>query len=106
MRRGLPKEASTRRALYGLALLESLVGLAAVFAPTALGLHRLAFPPDTDAAWDSKIGWRLCNGAIAGWPATPAPNCDRLRMCDNEGGLSETEHSRLKQMMAATHCED
>jgi hypothetical protein len=95
-----------RRGLLVLAALLVVIGLVAVFGPSAIGTYRLAFPPDTDAAWDSKVGWRLCNGAIAAWPAKPAPNCDRLRMCDNEGGLTEAEQARLQQMMAATHCED
>jgi hypothetical protein len=104
MTRLLPKGA--KGWLYGGALLLSLVCFTAAFGPAAFDYYRLAFPPDTDAAWESKVGWRLCNGAIAAWPAKPAPNCDRLRMCDNEGGLTEAESSRLKQMMAATHCED
>ncbi len=46
------------------------LGLAAAWfgfrlGPDAIGLYRLAFPGDNDAAWESKVGWRLCNGAIA-----------------------------------------
>jgi hypothetical protein len=100
------KGAKLRRILFASAVLLGLAGLVGIYGPRAVGAYRLAFPPDTDAAWESKVGWRLCNGAIAAWPTKPAPNCDRLRMCDNEGGLTEAEHSRLNEMMAATRCED
>jgi hypothetical protein len=72
----------------------------------AVDLYRLWFPTESDATWDSKVGWRLCNGAIADWPQKTAPVCERLRLCDNEGALSGAERRRLKQMMTATHCED
>jgi hypothetical protein len=100
------KAAKARVRFYFVALLLGFVCLAAALGPSAVGVYRLAFPPDTDAAWDSKVGWRLCNGAIAAWPDKAAPNCDRLRMCDNEGGLTDAETARLKQMMAAADCRD
>jgi peptidoglycan/xylan/chitin deacetylase (PgdA/CDA1 family) len=61
----------------------SAISTGVLIAPTAIALYRLAFPPDTEAVWDSKIGWRLCNGAIADWPAKSAPECRKLIMCDN-----------------------
>jgi hypothetical protein len=82
------------------------IGLGAVLGSSAIDLYRLAFPADTEAAWDSKIGWRLCNGAIAAWPDKPAPQCWKLTMCDNEGGLTEVERVRLKQMIAQNKCAD
>jgi hypothetical protein len=80
--------------------------LAVLIAPNASGLHGLLFPADTDAAWGSKVGWRLCNDAIAAWPRKTAPACWKLQLCDNEGGLSVAERQRLQQMMAETKCED
>ena len=74
--------------------------------PSAIGLYAAFFPPDADAAWDSKVGWRLCNRAIADWPDKPAAECWKLALCDNVGGLNDAERTRLKQMMAAAQCED
>jgi hypothetical protein len=103
-RRPLPRD----RARYGLyAVIFALAAVSlGVLGPWAIGLYRLAFPPDTEAAWDSKVGWRLCNGAIADWPAKPAPACWKLAMCDNEGGLTDKERMRLKQMIAQSNCAD
>jgi len=42
-----------------------LVVLAVLSAPGSAFNYELLFPADTDAAWDSKVGWRLCNDAIA-----------------------------------------
>jgi hypothetical protein len=75
------------------------VTVAVAFAGDVYGIYRLFFP--TEAAWDSKVGWRLCNGAIAAWPQKPAPECRTLHMCANEGALGAAEKIRLKQMMAA-----
>jgi len=102
-RRRLPGKARLAAFIAGLAL---ALGLGLAAGPSAIGLYRLVFPPDSDAAWDSKVGWRLCNRAIADWPGKPAAECWKLAMCDNEGGLSEAERTRLKQMMAAANCED
>jgi hypothetical protein len=82
------------------------IGLGVVLGPRAAGLYGLAFPKDSEAAWDSKVGWRLCNGAIANWPDKPTPQCWKLAMCDNEGGLTEAERMRLKQMIAQNDCAD
>jgi hypothetical protein len=83
-----------------------VVVLTAGIAPSAAGFYRLLRPADTDAAWDSKVGWRLCNDAIAVWPRKAAPACWKLTICDNEGGLSPAERRRLKDMMAEMKCED
>jgi hypothetical protein len=83
-----------------------VVGLAVLIAPSAAGFHGLLFPADTDAAWESKVGWRLCNDAIAAWPKKAALACWKLQLCDDEGGLSEAERRRLQQMMAETKCEN
>ena len=104
-----PRRLSRSKRWLGVAiaiLALGFIGLGFAIGPWAVAVYKLAFPTESAATWDSKIGWRLCNGAIANWPEKAAPNCDRLRMCDNEGGLSEAERTRLKQMMAATHCED
>jgi hypothetical protein len=73
--------------------------------PLYRDLEGLFFPPDTDAAWASKVGWRLCNGAIAVWPGTAAPACWKLAICDNEGALTTTERARLDQMLGQAHCD-
>jgi hypothetical protein len=83
-----------------------VVALTAGIAPNAAGFYRLLRPADTDAAWDSKVGWRLCNDAIAVWPRKAAPACWKLTICDNEGGLSPAERRRLNDMMAEMKCED
>jgi hypothetical protein len=83
-----------------------LVVLAVLTAPGVAGTYAMLFPPDTDAAWGSKVGWRLCNDAIAAWPKKPAPACWKLTLCDNEGGLAAPERQRLQQMLAETKCED
>ena len=80
--------------------------LGLVVGPSAIGLYRLVFPQDSYAAWDGKVGWRLCNRAIADWPGKPAAECWKLALCDNEGDLSDAERTRLKLMMAAANCED
>ena len=76
------------------------VTVAAALAGDLYGLYRLFFP--TEAAWDSKVGWRLCNGDIAAWPQKSAPECRHLHMCADEGGLGAAEMARLNQMIAAT----
>jgi hypothetical protein len=95
-----------RYRLYIAFLALSAICVGGVVGPSAIDLYRLAFPPDTEAAWDSKVGWRLCDGAIAAWPDKPAPQCWKLTMCDNEGGLTEDERTRLKQMIAQNNCAD
>jgi hypothetical protein len=94
------------RAIAVLAGVCALVVLAVLSAPGAAFNYELLFPADTDAFWDSKIGWRLCNDAIAAWPKKTAPACWKLTLCDNEGGLTAPERQHLQQMMAATKCED
>ena len=42
-----------------------LVVLAVLSAPGAAFNYDLLSPADTDVSWDSKVGWRLCNDAIA-----------------------------------------
>jgi hypothetical protein len=101
-----PRQGRRRARVYLVVLFVALASLAGALWPDAFALYRLFFPLDTDVAWDSKVGWRLCNGAIADWPAKPAPSCARLTMCDNEGGLSAAERKRLGQMMAEAKCDD
>jgi len=97
---------SAARAAVVLSSTAIVVALAAALAPSAAGFYRLLRPVDTDAAWESKVGWRLCNDAIAAWPRKAAPACWKLAICDNEGGLSEAERRRLKDMMAEMKCEN
>jgi hypothetical protein len=77
----------------------ALTAVAGIAAPTITALYQLWFP--TDADWDTKVGWRLCNGAIAAWPGKPSPRCKYLHMCANEGALSEAEQKTLREMVSA-----
>ena len=104
-RAGILRGVTTGRSAAVLAF-TAIVMLAIVMALGAGGFYRLLFPADTDAGWDSKVGWRLCNDAIAAWPRKAAPACWKLTLCDNEGGLSPAERQRLKEMMEETKCED
>jgi hypothetical protein len=96
---------STARAAAVLSGTAIVAVLAVAIAPSAAGFYRLLRPVDTDAAWESKVGWRLCNDAIAAWPRKAAPACWKLTICDNEGGLSPAERRHLKDMMAEMKCD-
>ena len=100
------RSVSAAKAAAVLSCTAIVVVLTAGIAPSAAGFYRLLRPADTDAAWHSKVGWRLCNDAIAVWPRKAAPACWKLTICDNEGGLSPAERQRLKDMMAEMKCED
>jgi hypothetical protein len=104
VRRWLPGGKARLAAFIAGLALALWLGLA--IGPSAVGLYGLVFPADSNTAWDSKVGWRLCNRAIADWPGKPAAECWKLALCDNEGGLSDAERLRLKQMIAAARCED
>jgi hypothetical protein len=73
--------------------------------PLYRDIEGLFFPPDTDAGWASKVGWRLCNHAIAAWPNKPGIACWKLAICDNEGALTAAERARLEQMLRDAHCD-
>ena len=103
---GYRRDVSTARAAVVLSSSAIVVVLAVAIAPSAAGFYRLLRPVDTDAAWESKVGWRLCNDAIAAWPRKAAPACWKLTICHNEGGLSPAERRRLKDMMAEMKCEN
>ena len=81
--------------------------LGVIIGPSVYSYFRLAaeMPADDDAGWASKAGWRLCNGAIAAWPAKPAPACWKLAICDNEGALSVVEREHLDQMLKEAKCD-
>jgi hypothetical protein len=81
--------------------------LGVIIAPSVYSYFRLAaaMPADDDAGWASKVGWRLCNGAIAAWPGKPAPACWKLAICDNEGDLNMLERKRLEQMLKGAACD-
>jgi hypothetical protein len=83
------------------------VFLGLIVGPSIYSYLRLAveMPADDDAGWASKLGWRLCNGAIAAWPARTAPACWKLAICDNEGGLNAEERKRLDQMLREARCD-
>jgi hypothetical protein len=68
-------------------------------------IEGLFAPTDTDAGWASKVGWRLCNDAIAAWPNNPAPACWKLAICDNEGALTPSERARLDHLLRDGHCD-
>jgi hypothetical protein len=103
---GYRRDVSTARAAVVLSSSAIVVVLAVAIAPSAAGFYRLLRPVDTDAAWESKVGWRLCNDAIAAWPRKTAPACWKLTICHNEGGLSPAERRRLNDMMAEMKCEN
>jgi len=81
--------------------------LGVIIGPSVYSYFRLAaeMPDDDDAGWAGKVGWRLCNGAIASWPGKPPPACWKLAICDNEGGLSAAERKRLDGMLAEAKCD-
>ena len=92
----------------GMIILGVVVGifLGLIVGPPTYTFIRLAFekPGDDDAGWASKLGSRLCNGAIAAWPDKPAPACWKLAVCDNEASLTTEERKRLNQMLADAKC--
>ena len=60
--------------------------------------------------WESKTGWRKCNGAIAGrlaWPGEHEARCRALSMCAAEAPLSPTEREALlAEAVAGDRCAD
>lgn len=56
----------------------------------------------TAADWDRHDAYQFCNAAIADYPQTPAPPCQAMHMCANEGALDNDERSKLLEMMAHT----
>ena len=83
------------------------IALGIIIGPSVSTLIRLVVdrPADDDAGWSSKVGWRLCNAAIAAWPNKTAPACWKLAICDNEANLNARERARLDQMLAAAKCD-
>jgi hypothetical protein len=95
--------------LRGLVIAGVVLGilLGIIIGPPLYAFIRLALemPTDSDNGWASKLGWRLCNGAVAAWPDKPAPACWKLAICDNEGALSAAERKRLDQMLEQAKCD-
>ncbi len=52
--------------------------------------------------WDRKDAYQFCNAAIAQYPSKPAPPCEAMSMCANEGALSDAERAKLYDMVAKT----
>ncbi len=73
----------------------------------ALTLLLIACEPRAQSAgdWDRKDAYQFCNAAISDYPATPAPPCQAMHMCANEGALSDAERKKLYEMLAkAENC--
>ena len=56
----------------------------------------------TAGDWDRHDAYQFCNAAIADYPVAPAPPCEAMHMCANEGALSDAETKKLYDMMAKT----
>jgi len=56
----------------------------------------------SEADWQRHDAYQFCNAAIDTYPQSPAPSCDAMHMCANEGALSEAETRKLYEMMAKT----
>src|SRR6185369_9187094 len=41
------------------------------------------------ADWGRHDAYQFCNAAIADYPTSPAPPCEAMHMCLNEGALSD-----------------
>jgi hypothetical protein len=54
--------------------------------------------------WDRHDAYQFCNAAIRQYPATPAPPCEAMSMCANEGALSDAEQKKLYDMITKTNC--
>lgn len=55
--------------------------------------------------WERHDAYQFCNAAIADYPQTPAPPCQAMHMCANEGALSKAEIEKLYDMIAkAPNC--
>ena len=57
----------------------------------------------TAADWGRHDAYQFCNAAIGDYPTTPAPPCEAMHMCLNEGALSDAEKTKLTDMMARTN---
>jgi hypothetical protein len=58
-----------------------------------------------DADWGRHDAYQFCNAAIADYPQKPAPPCEAMHMCINEGALSAAETKKLYNMIAkAPNC--
>jgi hypothetical protein len=58
-----------------------------------------------NSIWDRQDAHRFCRGAIAAYPASPAPSCEALHKCGNEASLSAEEKAKLSSMLKAAGCE-
>ena len=52
--------------------------------------------------WERKDAYQFCNAAVADYPATPAPPCEAMSMCANEGAIDDAERKKLYDMIAKT----
>ena len=75
-------------------------------AAAAMLLFLVACEPEatSDADWGRHDAYQFCNAAIAHYPRKPAPPCEAMSMCANEGALSADEHKKLYAMIHKTHC--
>ena len=55
-----------------------------------------------NADWDRHDAYQFCNAAIADYPQSPAPPCEAMHMCANEGALSDAETKKLYDMIRNT----
>ena len=56
------------------------------------------------ADWDRHDAHQFCNAAIRHYPEKPAPPCEAMSMCANEGALTDAEQKKLYDMIAKTNC--
>lgn len=54
------------------------------------------------ADWERHDAYQFCDAAIADYPSTPAPPCEAMHMCVNEGALDDAEKTKLYDMIAKT----
>lgn len=82
------------------AVVMKLFRVAAAIAAVALA----ACEPRARSAsdWSRHDAYQFCNAAIADYPKTPAPPCEAMSMCANEGALDDAETKKLLEMMAKT----
>jgi hypothetical protein len=54
--------------------------------------------------WGRHDAYQFCNAAIRHYPDKPAPPCEAISMCANEGALSDAERKKLDDMIAKEKC--
>ena len=96
----LPVFVSSRKSFFEARVanpMKHLAGAAAL-------LFLVACEPEatSDADWGRHDAYQFCNAAIRHYPEKPAPPCEAMDMCANEGALSDAERAKLYDMIAKT----